>query len=111
MRVIGVWWLTCLLWSSTYLFIKLGLAEIPPLSFAWLRLLLALSVLIPLTVRQGRFTGISSREVAPVFCAGLLSGPAPPPSPDPSRCLAARRASRSGMCGSRERARACIRPW
>ena len=72
MRVIGVWWLTCLLWSSTYLFIKLGLAEIPPFSFAWLRLLLALSVLIPVTVRQGRFAGVGTREAAPIFFAGLL---------------------------------------
>ena len=72
MHVIGVWWVTCLLWSSTFLFIKLGLAETPPLSFAWLRLLLALSVLIPITVRQGRFTGIRKREAGPIFCAGLL---------------------------------------
>lgn len=72
MRIIGVWWITCLLWSSTFLFIKLGLAEAPPLSFAWLRLLLALSVLVPITVRQGRFTGIGKREALPIFCAGLL---------------------------------------
>jgi drug/metabolite transporter (DMT)-like permease len=72
MRIIAVWWLTCLLWSSTYLFIRLGLAEIPPLSFAWLRLLLALTVLMPITLRQGRFAGISRRAAAAVFCAGLL---------------------------------------
>jgi len=72
MRVSLVWWLACLLWSSTYLFLKLGLAEIPPWSFAWLRLVLALCVLAPLTMASHGFRHLSQRDVARVFSAGIL---------------------------------------
>ena len=51
-RLIGVWWTTCLLWSSTFLFLRIGLQEIPPLTFAWCRLAIALIVLAPLALRR-----------------------------------------------------------
>jgi drug/metabolite transporter (DMT)-like permease len=37
--------LACLLWSAGWLFLKIGLGDVPPLSFAWLRLALAFVVL------------------------------------------------------------------
>ena len=40
-----VWCVLCLIWSSTWLFIKLGLADLPPVSFAGIRFLVAASVL------------------------------------------------------------------
>jgi drug/metabolite transporter (DMT)-like permease len=40
-----VWLLLCLIWGSTWLVIKLGLADLPPISFATMRFLLAAVVL------------------------------------------------------------------
>jgi drug/metabolite transporter (DMT)-like permease len=40
-----VWCVLCLIWSSTWLFIKLGLADLPPVSFAGIRFVVAASVL------------------------------------------------------------------
>ena len=42
-----------LLWSSSYVLIKQGLTEIPPLYFATLRYLLAFGVLALATLRTG----------------------------------------------------------
>lgn len=43
-----IWWVTCLIWSSVWLFIKLGLRDLPPVTFAALRLVIALAVLLPI---------------------------------------------------------------
>jgi drug/metabolite transporter (DMT)-like permease len=40
-----VWCVLSLIWSSTWLFIKLGLADLPPVSFAGIRFVVAASVL------------------------------------------------------------------
>jgi drug/metabolite transporter (DMT)-like permease len=46
-RTIAVWWLTCLIWSSVWLFIKIGVTDVPPITFAGLRLAIAVVVLLP----------------------------------------------------------------
>lgn len=43
-----VWFLLCGIWGSTWLFIKLGLEDLPPLTFAGIRFLIALAILISL---------------------------------------------------------------
>src|SRR5262249_19420891 len=40
-----VWLVLCLIWGSTWLFIKIGLRDLPPFTFAGLRFLLAAAVL------------------------------------------------------------------
>jgi drug/metabolite transporter (DMT)-like permease len=45
MKVRAVFLLLCLIWGSTWLFIKLGLRDLPPLSFAAARFLLATLIL------------------------------------------------------------------
>jgi O-antigen ligase len=47
MKIVFVWVLTCLLWSTVWLFIKLGVRDIPPISFAGIRLVLAITTLLP----------------------------------------------------------------
>ncbi len=48
-----VWTLLCLIWGSTWLFIKLGLRDLPPLSFAGIRFLVSsLILLIILAIRR-----------------------------------------------------------
>ena len=46
-RVALVWIITCLIWSTVWLFIKIGVKELPPVSFAAMRLIVALLVIVP----------------------------------------------------------------
>jgi drug/metabolite transporter (DMT)-like permease len=52
--VLAVWWITCLLWSSVWLCIKVGVAAVPPATFASARLIIALLVLLPVIAFSGR---------------------------------------------------------
>jgi drug/metabolite transporter (DMT)-like permease len=44
--VLIVWWITCLIWSSVWLCIKVGVRDMPPATFASARLVIALIVLL-----------------------------------------------------------------
>lgn len=44
-QYLAVWLLLCLIWGSTWIFIKLGLDDWPPFTFAGLRFLLAAAIL------------------------------------------------------------------
>jgi drug/metabolite transporter (DMT)-like permease len=48
--VVVVWVLTCLIWSTVWLFIKLGVNDVPPVSFAAARLVIAIAVMVPVTL-------------------------------------------------------------
>ena len=52
--VFVVWWITCLLWSSVWLCIKIGVGSVPPATFASARLVIALLVLLPVIALSGR---------------------------------------------------------
>jgi drug/metabolite transporter (DMT)-like permease len=71
-RTVAIWWIVCFLWSSTFLFIKLGLRDIPPFTFAWMRLAIAVSVLAPLSLLNGRPRTPSVRDAALFAVTGLL---------------------------------------
>jgi drug/metabolite transporter (DMT)-like permease len=71
-RVIVVWWIVCILWSSTFLFIKLGLRDIPPFTFAWVRLAIAVAVLAPIAITRRGERRLSVRDVAHVCITGVL---------------------------------------
>ena len=71
-RVIVIWWLVCLLWSSTFLFIKLGLNDIPPFTFAWIRLAIAASVLAVFAVSSDTPRTLTARDAALIALTGLL---------------------------------------
>jgi len=43
-----VWLILCGIWGSTWLFIKLGLADLPPITFAGIRFVIACAILFPL---------------------------------------------------------------
>src|SRR6266566_6618095 len=45
MKARVVWLILCGIWGSTWLFIKLGLADLPPLTFAGIRFVIAASIL------------------------------------------------------------------
>ncbi len=45
---IFVWLLLCLIWGTTWIFIKIGLQDLPPITFAVARFLLAVILLVPI---------------------------------------------------------------
>ena len=49
-RVALVWILTCLIWSTVWLFIKIGVRDVAPVSFAAMRLVIAILVMVPVTL-------------------------------------------------------------
>lgn len=48
-----VWLILCGIWGSTWLFIKIGLADLPPMTFAGIRFVLASLILTSLVVARG----------------------------------------------------------
>jgi drug/metabolite transporter (DMT)-like permease len=46
-----VWLILCLLWGTTWIFIKIGLADLPPITFSAARFSLAVVLLSPLIIR------------------------------------------------------------
>lgn len=66
------WWTACLLWSSTFAFIRLGVSDVPPLTFASARLLIAVSILLPTTIARRGFRAVDRRDVAHTMAAGVL---------------------------------------
>ena len=42
-----VWLILCLLWGTTWIFIKIGLNDLPPITFAASRVILAVAILVP----------------------------------------------------------------
>jgi drug/metabolite transporter (DMT)-like permease len=49
-RVALVWIITCLIWSTVWLFIKIGVRDVPPVTFAAMRLAIAILVMVPITL-------------------------------------------------------------
>jgi drug/metabolite transporter (DMT)-like permease len=43
---VAVWLLLCVIWGSTWMFIKLGLQDLPPISFAGIRFVIAAALLM-----------------------------------------------------------------
>lgn len=71
-RVVILWCAACLLWSSTFAFIRLGLQDLPPFTFAWVRLAIAVTVLAPMAIVGGHWRSLSRRDVAAVCSTGVL---------------------------------------
>src|SRR5436305_5111736 len=47
-----VWLILCCIWGSTWLFIKLGLADLPPITFAGIRFVIAFLILASLVIAR-----------------------------------------------------------
>jgi drug/metabolite transporter (DMT)-like permease len=68
--VLLVWWVTCIIWSTVWLAIKVGVTDVPPFGFAALRLLIALAVLLPLVLTRRR--PIRTTELRLIALTGFL---------------------------------------
>jgi drug/metabolite transporter (DMT)-like permease len=70
-RDLGIFWFLSALWSGNWLWIKVGLAGLPPFRFAGLRLALACVVLAPFVLRRPRPT-VSPGEARWIALVGFL---------------------------------------
>jgi drug/metabolite transporter (DMT)-like permease len=69
-RILAAWITLCLIWSSTWVAIKIGLADLPPISFTALRFVIAAAVLFCISL--GRFP-FPEREDYPLLAiTGIL---------------------------------------
>ena len=66
------WLVLCAIWGTTWLFIKLGLEEIPPLTFAALRFVLAILVVGAIIFVQKIPLPKTSREWKLLAVTGIL---------------------------------------
>jgi drug/metabolite transporter (DMT)-like permease len=71
-KVLGVWIFTCLIWSTVWLFIKVGVRDVPPVTFGAVRLALALSVLLPIVLLRRTPLPQSGREWRLIGGTGVL---------------------------------------
>jgi drug/metabolite transporter (DMT)-like permease len=67
-----VWWVTCLIWSSVWLFIKMGLRDLPPVTFAAVRLVVALAIILPVLAWRRVPLPRAARDWYVLAVAGIL---------------------------------------
>lgn len=66
-------WLTlCIVWSSTWLVIKIGLRDLPPVSFVAIRFLIAIIVLIALSIGRTRLLPQDRGDFLVLAITGIL---------------------------------------
>lgn len=68
-----VWLSLCGIWGSTWLFIKLGLDDLPPLTFAGIRFVIACSILLVIIRVRGLKLPRSRADIKLLAVTGVLS--------------------------------------
>jgi drug/metabolite transporter (DMT)-like permease len=53
--VIAAWFALCVIWSSTWLAIKIGLRDLPPISFVAIRFIIAVILLVAISLGRAHF--------------------------------------------------------
>ncbi len=71
MKII-VWLILCLIWGTTWVFIKIGLEDLPPITFAAARFLLALIILIFIIIYQKIPLPVTARDWKLLALTGIL---------------------------------------
>src|ERR1700756_3588281 len=70
---VPVAWLTlCIVWSSTWLAIKIGLRDLPPVSFVAIRFLIAIIVLLAVSIGRTRLLPLRRNDYAVLAITGVL---------------------------------------
>lgn len=67
-----VWLLLCCIWGSTWLFIKIGLADLPPFTFAGIRFVIASTILIALVAIRRAPWPRTRKDWSLIAIVGLL---------------------------------------
>src|SRR5438552_9882610 len=69
--VLGAWLALCVIWSSTWLAIKIGLRDLPPISFVALRFIISAGVLAGICAGRFRFFPRPPADYAFLALTGL----------------------------------------
>jgi drug/metabolite transporter (DMT)-like permease len=72
LKTLVLWWVTCLIWSSVWLFIKLGLRDLPPISFAAIRLVVAIAIFLPILLMRRVPLPRRARDWYVIAIAGIM---------------------------------------
>ena len=72
MKVLLVWVAVCVIWSTVWLFIKLGVRDVPPFGFAGVRLLVAVAVLLPIVAARRAALPRGRRDWGLVAATGFV---------------------------------------
>jgi len=67
-----VGWGVCIVWSSTWLAIKIGLRDLPPISFVAIRFLIAIIVLVAVSIGRSRLAPLRRNDYAVLAITGIL---------------------------------------
>lgn len=73
MRARIVWLVLCAIWGSTWLFIKLGLRDLPPVTFAGIRFVIASLILLSIVLIRGRRIPRARADWVLIAVTGLLA--------------------------------------
>ena len=69
---IFVWLILCLIWGTTWIFIKIGLEDLPPITFAVSRFLLSAVILLPVVYFARIAWPQTRREWQLIVLTGIL---------------------------------------
>jgi drug/metabolite transporter (DMT)-like permease len=70
--VLVAWLTLCIVWSSTWLAIKIGLRDLPPISFVAIRFLIAIIVLVAVSIGRSRLAPLRRNDYAVLAITGIL---------------------------------------
>src|SRR5207249_7756235 len=70
--VLVAWLTLCIVWSSTWLAIKIGLRDLPPISFVAIRFLIGIIVLVAVSVGHVRLLPTRRNDYAVLAITGIL---------------------------------------
>ena len=68
-----VWLVLCLIWGSTWLFIKLGLEDLPPFTFAGIRFVIAVAILATIIALRRLSLPATRRDWLLLIVSGVLA--------------------------------------
>ena len=71
-RVPAAWLTLCVVWSSTWLAIKIGLRDLPPVSFVALRFVIAIAVLVAVSIGRVRLLPLRRADYLTLALTGVL---------------------------------------
>jgi drug/metabolite transporter (DMT)-like permease len=70
--IAGAYLVLCVVWSSTWLAIKVGLRDLPPISFVAIRFVIAIAVLAAVSIGHVRFVPLRRSDYLLLCFTGLL---------------------------------------
>src|SRR2546423_11204130 len=71
-RIPAAWLTLCVVWSSTWLAIKVGLRDLPPISFVALRFVIAIAVLLAVSIGRTRLLPLRSSDYFLLAWTGVV---------------------------------------